>query len=351
MNQHFFILVAALLSALPCSAVAQTKNKRSVDTSGRKLVTPATQRAIDQGLSWLANEQNRSGSFGSAGGYSENVGVTSLVGMAFLASGSTPDRGRYGKQVTATVDYLLSRAQPNGYILSPKTSQSHGPMYGHGFATLFLSEAYGMIERDDLRPKLSKAVKLIIDSQNNDGGWRYSPRSRDADLSVTVSMMMALRAAKNAGFAVPRETVDKCVLYLRKCQNTDGGFRYQLESARESLFPRSAAAVVGLYSAGVYSGPELTAGLDYLTTFQPRDGLRIRSNYYYGHYYAVQAMWQSGDKHWFDWYPAIRDELVKNQESGGPWRDTEPHIGSTYATAMACLVLQTPNNLLPIFQR
>ena len=62
-------------------------------------------------------------------------------------------------------------------------------------------------------------------------------------------------------------------------------------------------------------------------------------------------MWQAGDAHWFDWYPAIRDELVAIQESGGPWRDTEPHIGSTYATAMACLVLQMPNNMLPIFQR
>lgn len=351
MVAHRTVLLLTLSFVAVPTDGQERRKVRSVDASGRKLVTPAAQRAIDKGLGWLADEQNRSGAFGSAGGYSENVGVTSLVGLAFLASGSTPDRGPYGKQVTATVDYLLKRAQPNGYFLSAKSSQSHGPMYGHGFATLFLAEVYGMIGRKDLRPKLSKAVRLILDSQNDDGGWRYSPRSRDADISVTVCQMMALRAAKNAGFAVPRETVDKCVLYLRKCQNEDGGFRYQLESERESMFPRSAAAVVGLYSAGVYSGAELKVGVGYVAGFQPRDGIRIRSNYYYGHYYAVQAMWQAGEPHWFDWYPAIRDELVKNQEPGGPWRDTEPHIGSTYATAMACLILQTPNNLLPIFQR
>lgn len=322
-----------------------------MDASGRKLVTPEAQRAIDRGLKWLAEEQARSGSFGSVGGYSQNVGVTSLAGLAFVASGSTPGRGPYGQQVSAAVDYVVSRAQPNGYILSPKTSQSHGPMYGHGFATLFLAEVYGMATRDDLRPTLSQAVQLIVNAQNTDGGWRYSPRSRDSDISVTVCQMMALRAAKNAGFAVPRDTVDRCVLYLRKCQNEDGGFRYQLESERESMFPRSAAAVVGLYSAGVYSGEELDRALLYLSRFRPRDRLRVRSNYFYGHYYAAQAMWQAGGNHWFQWYPAIRDELIASQDPNGPWRDTEPFIGSTYATAMACLVLQTPNGLLPIFQR
>ena len=33
-------------------------------------------------------------------------------------------------------------------------------MYGHGFATLFLAEAYGMSMRPDIREKLSKAVEL-----------------------------------------------------------------------------------------------------------------------------------------------------------------------------------------------
>ncbi len=346
-----FFRYLVLLSLLPGVVRAQDRSRRDVDTSGKKFVTPATQRAINKGLRWLAAEQSTSGSFGSSGGYSDNVGVTSLAGLAFVASGSTPDRGRYGRQVSLAVDYVISRMQPNGYILSPRSSQSNGPMYGHGFATLFLCEIYGMIERDGLRPKLSKAVQLIVTSQNDEGGWRYSPRSRDADISVTVCMMMALRAAKNAGFAVPRETVDKCVLYLRKCQNTDGGFRYQLESERVSGFSRSAAAVVGLNTAGIYSGDEIKSALGYLELFRPGGNSRVRQYYYYGHYYASQAMWQAGGDHWFDWYPVVRDELLKNQQTEGSWRDVGPRIGSTYATAMALLVLQTPNNLLPIFQR
>jgi len=37
-----------------------------------------------------------------------------------------------------------------------------------------------------------------------------------------------------------------------------------------------------------------------------REGALHRDNYYfYGHYYAVQAMWQSGENRFRRWYPAI----------------------------------------------
>ena len=45
-------------------------------------------------------------------------------------------------------------------------------MYSHGFGTLFLAEAYGMTHRPEVREKLQKAVRLIIDTQNAEGGWR-----------------------------------------------------------------------------------------------------------------------------------------------------------------------------------
>ena len=66
-------------------------------------------------------------------------------------------------------------------------------MYEHGFATLFLAEVYGMSPRDDLRDKLTRAIDLIVRTQNSEGGWRYQPRREDADLSVTICQVMALR--------------------------------------------------------------------------------------------------------------------------------------------------------------
>jgi hypothetical protein len=76
--------------------------------------------------------------------------------------------------------------------------------------------------------------------------------------------------------------------------------------------------------------------------------VRRETYYFYGHYYAALAVWQVGGETWKRWYPAIRDDLIGRQRSDGSWIDT---ISPEFATAMACLILQVPNNYLPIFQR
>jgi hypothetical protein len=94
-------------------------------------------------------------------------------------------------------------------------------------------------------------------------------------------------------------------------------------------------------------------GLDFLVRYRPVNGAhRPDFFYYYGQYYAVQAMWTAGKAperdYWGKWFPAIRDELLATQLSDGSWQDPLcPH----YGTAMCCLILQVPNNYLPILQK
>jgi len=347
----FRFVVLAVAACSPPSFLAAQERPSSPEASGKKLVTPETQRAIDRGLKFLIQRQDADdGSFGSGVDYRRNVAITSLCGMAFLSAGHTPGRGEYGAVVEHAVDFVLSRCQPNGFIVD-RASMSHGPMYGHGFATTFLAEVYGMTSNRQLRPKLQQAVHLIVNVQNKEGGWRYQPEVVEhADISVTVCQIMALRAARNSGLYVPKNVVDRAVEYVISSQNSDGGFRYQLVRREASEFPRSAAAIVALYNAGIFEGPTIENGLEYLARFMPRGrNLRFESQYYYGHYYAVQAMWHAGGHYWPTWYRAIRDELVARQDTSGEWPDS--YISHEYATAMACLVLQTPNNYLPIFQR
>ena len=311
-----------------------------------EFVTAPTQTAINKALGYLARRQNDDGSIGS-GNYSRNVAVCALSGMAFMAGGSTPGRGPYGENAARSVNFILEHTQDRGFITADGAS-SHGPMYGHGFATLFLAEAYGMTWRMDIGEKLTHAVEQIVAAQNKDGGWRYLVDSKDADISVTVCQVMALRAARNAGVFVPPETIDAAVEYVRRSQNPDGGFMYTIDGG-PSAFPRSAAGVVALYSAGIYTGDEISKGLDYLMQFKPRQNRFEREpHYYYGHYYAVQAMWHAGGDYWRKWYPAIRDQLLARQRDDGSWVAT---ISPEYGAAMAALVLQMPNNYLPIFQR
>ena len=333
-------------------------------SASKGMITADTDRAIENGLRFLKEHQHRDGSFGT-GGYQGNVAVSSLGGVAFMAGGHQPNRGAYGRVVTDALKFVLSQAGrrggPAGFLHNPEATP-HGPMYGHGFGTLFLAEVSGMVHdktlREEVTKKLHRAVDVIKDSQNKEGGWRYNPERRDADISVTVCQIMALRAARNAGVAVPKQVVDDCVAYVKRCQDKmQGWFRYMAQGGGgggQQAFARTAAGISALYSAGVYKGEEIDAGLKYLMQYKPTRGggfgriERPDMHYFYGHYYAVQAMWTAGGDYWKEWYPAIRDELLDRQRPEGCWLDG---ICSHYGTAMACIILQIPNNYLPILQK
>ncbi len=307
-------------------------------------LTEAHRSATRRGLAWLAHQQAPDGSFGSLSHYGPHVGITGLAGLALMADGNMPGRGRWGEQVARALAFVLAHSSESG-LLAAETS--HGPMYGHGFATLFLGEVYGMSPRPEVRETLRKAVRLIVSTQNDEGGWRYQPVRDDADLSVTVCQVMALRAARNAGIYVDKSVVDRAVEYVRASQNPDGGFRYMLNSGG-SAFARSAAGVATLQYAGVYSGEEVQRGLQYIRRFMPPKEQTV-GHYFYGHYYAAQAMYLSGDKNWAKWWPAVSGELLaKQDDKEGFWRG---QAGQEYGTAMALIVLQLPNRLLPIFQK
>lgn len=347
-NRRAF-LGRASLALMGCPAALSAAPKTSAeDASGAgDLLTRRAREAIGKGLEYLASRQNADGSFGG-GGYSRNVAICGLCGMAFLANGHAPGRGKHGAHVQQCLEMVLRNVQESGFINAPEAA-GRGPMYGHGFATLFLAEVYGMSRDARVRETLAKAVRLIVNTQNAEGGWRYEPRPHDADISVTVCQVMALRAARNAGLYVPHETIRRSVEYVKRCQNPDGGFMYQASGPRESLFPRSAAALVALYSAGIYEGEEIRKGLEYLMRHSPAANAEgEQSYYYYGHYYAVQAAWHAGGKYWQSWYPAIRDILLGLQREDGSWYDS---ISPEYGTAMAVLILHMPSNYLPIFQR
>lgn len=298
---------------------------------------------IDKGLAWLARQQAADGSFGDMSHYGPHVGITGLAGLAFMADGNMPGRGRYGHVVEGALNFVLNHSSESGLIAAETT---HGPMYGHGFATLFVAEVYGMSPKPEVRETLRKAIRLIVNTQNDEGGWRYQPVRNDADISVTICQIMALRAARNAGIYVDKGVIDRAVDYVKISQNPDGGFRY-MTSSGGSAFARSAAGVAALQYAGVYGGDEVERGLEYVKRFAPPQDQTV-GHYFYGHYYAAQAMFLAGDKHWRMWWPAIRNELVEKQEPEGCWRG---QAGQEYGTAMALIILQMPNRLLPIFQK
>ena len=214
--------------------------------------------AVERGLAFLAARQHDNGSYG-ADLYQGHVAVTAFVSRAMMASGSKPGEGPYGERLSKSLAYLLGRVQENGLITS-KDANEPAPMYGHAFALMFLAECQKAAPKDEIKEKIERAVKLIVKSQNKEGGWRYLPKPGDADISVTVTQLMALAAARDAGIDVPKEVIDRAIEYVKKSQNDDGGFRYLLQGGT-SGFARSAAAVTALYRAGAAGCEEIRKGI------------------------------------------------------------------------------------------
>jgi len=354
-----------------------TKVRRAPSDLAR-LWNAEVEESVVRGLAWLASAQQTGGYFHGTVGHKRgdnymvfrsqdqqvrarrgHVGVTALAGMAFLAGGHLPNRGKYGKQVRLITEYLISRVGENGFVTDSGTR-----MYSHAFATLYLAEVYGADRNRQIKATLEKAVHIIVDCQNAHGAWRYNPFSKEADLSVTVCQLQALRAARNIGIRVPVNCIDHAVEYVRNSQ-TDSGrakglFYYKIHGRgsyqKNTQFAINAAAVTALNSAGIYERRLLAPAIDFLL-----DEVDVFQEWYphhfffwYGNYYACQALYHSEglirDRCFRDYYRGIKKHLLKDQRSDGRWlNDVGP--GDVFSTAVACIVLQVPNQYLPIFQR
>ena len=119
-----------------------------------------------------------------------------------------------------------------------------------------------------------------------------------------------------------------------------------------------AAAVTSLVSAGIYDEELIEPVLDFLTEEMPRVMERYPHHFFfwYGNYYASQAFFhadQGLEVGCFQkYYIPMRDHLLGDQEPDGRWLNPRREgPGDAFGTAVACIILQIPNQYLPIFQR
>ena len=346
----------ATLAAAGCGLTHPWYSRRGLGAEHEVLpkhVSQETLRAVTKGLDYLADSQSDDGSWINGGGQAYPVAMTGLAGMALLAHGDSPTRGKYARNLQSTVEFLVRCATPNGLLTGP-TQDSGIPMHGHGFALLFLASVYGMISKESLRQQVGtavrKAVALTSQGQSGEGGWSYIPGDGDEG-SVTVTQVQALRAAHNAGFLVPRGVIEEAVRYLERCRTPEGGIRYSLISGGGSRLPISAAAVATLYNAGQFDGPIATDCLKYVwDQFRSsEDWNKGGGHAFYTHLYAAQGFYMAGDEYWDAYFPKARDQLIAMQDAEGAWNGDG--IGSIYGTAIAAIILQLPFKYLPIFQR
>ena len=334
--------------------------RRAADVGGKDVSADAVERAIANGLEYLARQQRENGSY--PGTYGDSAAVPALAGMAFLAKGHLPGSEPYGEKINRAIDFILScadmkdTAQFKGYMGGP----GNGRLYAHSIATLFLAEASGMVDerrQEKIDKLLPLATKVILDAQNQQksnpahlGGWRYLPNSNDSDLSASGWALMALRSARLNGARVPPEAIEKAVLYLKRAyRESDGTFGYQGANGG-SADTLTGAAILCLELCGKHLDPMSLKGAKYLEKTYPRT-LANNGQRYYGLYYTAQGLFQIGGPTWRGFSRWMYDTFVPQQRADGSWGGAGNNGNDVFATAMTILSLTVPYRMLPIYQR
>lgn len=332
-------------------------------------VTPESELALERGLAWLARNQ------GAAGNWESNdVGLVGLGAMAFLSAGHLPGRGKYGETVDRALRYVVKNAKPSGLL---NVADAQRDMYNHGLAAFVLAQAYGMTDDPQLSRVLDKALKLIAQTQCDDGGWDYRAKrqERGHDLSLVVMQAKAVRSAVDSGFEVRGDVIRLALRSVRehyKANNNTRGFDERAKDGpgqftydgNRGTVAMAACGVVCLQEFGQYDDWRIPKNLELIADEirrlrTPRGNGEIPFDAYTS-YYVGQALYQVGGQAWRENYPPLREQLVQSQlrrpenpGEDGSWRDTRwvhGKPGQLYGTAVGCFLLAIPNRYLPILQ-
>ena len=344
--------------------------------------------SVTRGLAWLATQQQEDGAFKTI--ELGQPGITAFCVMAFLAQGETPVDGKYQQQLSKAIDFIAKQQKPNGLIANeapggvPIPRDVNGRtlaktcVYNHAISALALSEAYGQCKPDQaeqLAPVIEKAIAATLEMQRwkpkrpkDVGGWRYlDPRfvDSDSDLSITGWQLMFLRSAKNAGFEVPKESIDAAVKYVENCflEDEDRKVHAYVGRARDNCTRAMAGAgILALAHSGKHDSQQSRSSADWLLKHDFKkynDDAPIygdqssEEHYHYACSICTQAMFQLGGKYWKDFFPPLVETLLANQSENGAWppEKAESQYGSCYSTSLSVLSLSVPSQILPIFQR
>lgn len=368
LSRSLFIL--SLLAATPCVRA---------ETAKPELISPQVKAAVDKAVGWLMRQQKSAGLIvdeksdakpkrGDLPSHSAAMTSLALMGLAsvgHMPDDPTPEGAACGKALRYVVEGV--EADENGYLGRSDRSR----MYGHGIMSLMMSEMIGHApdEATDkrLHQLLKGAIQLILRSQlvpkseANRGGWRYEPSSSDSDISVSVWQVMALRAAKNAGFEVPKGAIDNAVAYIKRSyrverdsngnpKSDNAAFSYEPYGGRQT-FSTTAAGLLSLQVCGQYDTPEVVGSANWLVKSPPEIN---EPWFFYGCYYYAQGMYQRGGDHAATARQKTEQTLVSAQGQDGSWyprNGNEKSAGAVYATSLALLSLSVHHHFLPIYQK
>lgn len=295
-------------------------------------------KSIDRGLHWLRNNQQKNGS------WSDNVGITSLVVMAYINSPR-----KYNEKddpfVRRGIEFILENVRPDGSIY-----KEHPPSYNTSLAILALESTKNPKHKNIIKNAQDYLIRLQSDEEEGYrpsdvyyGGIGYGGDERP-DLA---NLQFALESLKKSGVTMKKSVWKKAIKFIERSQNRsesndqswakdDGGFTY---SPKKTFVPGHVS-----YGSMTYAGiksllfsdlpkddPRIEAAIEWIKKHwtleeNPNFGLQTLFFYYrtlsialstYGEKIIIT---EDGVKH--DWYRELAEKLMGLQHNEGYWVNT-----------------------------
>lgn len=358
-NQHTantlqIITGLIMISLLLCISLSSIAAESSTE------LKPKISTSIDRGMHWLRSNQQENGS------WSDNVGVTSLVVMAYIKSPR-----QYNEDddpfVRRGLEFILENIKPDGSIY-----KQHPPSYNTALAILALTSTNNPKYKEIIKKAQDFLIRLQADEEEGYrpsdkyyGGIGYGGDERP-DLS---NLQFAVEALRESGVPLSDPVWAKAISFIQRCQNRsesndqpwakdDGGFIY---SPKKTFVPGHVSygsmTFAGLKSL-IFSNvskddPRIKSAIEWIRnnyTLEENPNFGMQALYYYydtlskalSLYGDKFITTKDGVKH--EWYRELAEKLMSLQSQEGYWVNEETKYwegNKDLVTAHAILALVT----------
>ncbi len=361
--------------------------------------TRKTERAVTDGLAWLAAHQRPDGIWDRRGfhrmcpkndqcsqaalthaGRNADAGLSALAALAFLGAGYTHEQGAYAENLSRVFSYLLAQQDAAGSF----SADSGFQMYNDAMATIAIAEAFAMTKDPVLDEPLRRAIAHLVRSQQPGGGWDYTSdtTTNRNDTSITSWVVMAFKSARAAGVSVPLATRLRLIEHFDRSAESSGrvwyadksesrpnrpGYRRRYGPAMiaTSLFARSAFGFRLDDTISKRQAAQLLNDAPSLDKLRARDSTGLHSAYYW--YYGTLGLFNVGGGPWRQWNTALRGSVLEYQERpvakggrrghsfgswpafGRGWGKWGRTGGRVYSTAINTLTLEVYYRYVPAY--
>jgi hypothetical protein len=351
-------------------------------------VTPSpaqTRTAIQRGVDFLIQDQNKNGSWGGpqdslttwSGPVWSNpeshrawkVATTGLCCAALLEVGES-------ETALASADRAVRFLIDNADVKRPSewdTMNSWAYIYGlEGLATAYGHSRYADSPlRAEIREAGQRYWADLAQFQSLNGGWGYLefnvPRTRRpqwATSFMTGAAVVAMEKAKRQGFDVDQAVIDRAIRVINHCRLPNGGYTYHvrnvpnLDSEYIDQVKGSLSRIQVCQAALLMAGHDVPLadrrfGLAHFFRDHkflelamhkpvPHEAFYFNSGYFYmfGHYYAAFLIERMPPEEQPTYWPKLQHEIMKIQQKDGSIWDYDMHrYDRPYGVAFGIMAL------------